>query len=168
VVFVLIGMNMLKQIPMTIKGAEQLKEELQRLKSVDRPNIIQAISEARAQGDLSENAEYESAKERQSFIEGRIAEIEAKLSTAMVIDTSSIVGETQCVFGSTVEAQDLDTEDILIYQIVGDDEADIKNKKISINSPIAKAFIGKAVGDIAEVNTPGGAKSYEILDIKYL
>jgi len=117
---------------------------------------------------LSENAEYESAKERQSFIEGRIAEIEAKLSTSMVIDPSSIVGESQCVFGSTVEAQDLDTEDILIYQIVGDDEADIKHKKISINSPIAKAFIGKAVGDIAEVNTPGGVKSYEILDIKYL
>jgi transcription elongation factor GreA len=168
VVFVLIGMNMLKQIPMTIKGAEQLKEELQRLKSIDRPNIIQAISEARAQGDLSENAEYESAKERQSFIEGRIAEIEAKLSTAMVIDPSSIVGESECVFGSTVEAQDLDTEDIFTYQIVGDDEADIKQKKISINSPIAKAFIGKAVGDVAEVNTPGGAKSYEILDVKYL
>jgi transcription elongation factor GreA len=168
VVFVLIGMNMLKQIPMTIKGAEQLKEELQRLKSVDRPHIIQAISEARAQGDLSENAEYESAKERQSFIEGRIAEIEAKLSTAMVIDPSSIVGESECVFGSTVEVQDLDTEDIFTYQIVGDDEADIKQKKISINSPIAKAFIGKAIGDVAEVNTPGGAKSYEILDIKYV
>jgi len=108
---------MLKQIPMTIKGAEQLKEELQRLKSVDRPNIIQAISEARAQGDLSENAEYESAKERQSFIEGRIAEIEAKLSTAMVIDPSSIVGESECVFGSTVEVQDLDTEDIFTTKL---------------------------------------------------
>ena len=117
---------------------------------------------------MSENAEYESAKERQSFIEGRIAEIEAKLSTAMVIDPSSIVGESECVFGSTVEAQDLDTEDIFTYQIVGDDEADIKLKKISINSPIAKAFIGKAIGDVAEVNTPGGAKSYEILDVKYL
>jgi transcription elongation factor GreA len=117
---------------------------------------------------LSENAEYEAAKERQSFIEGRIAEIEAKLSTAMVIDPSSIVGESECVFGSTVEAQDLDTEDIFTYQIVGDDEADIKLKKISINSPIAKAFIGKAIGDVAEVNTPGGAKSYEILDVKYL
>lgn len=159
---------MLKQIPMTIKGSEQLKEELQRLKSVDRPHIIQAISEARAQGDLSENAEYEAAKERQSFIEGRIAEIEAKLSTAMVIDPSSIVGESECVFGSTVEVQDIDTEDIFTYQIVGDDESDIKLKKISINSPIAKAFIGKAVGDVAEVNTPGGAKSYEILDVKYL
>lgn len=159
---------MLKQIPMTIKGSKQLKEELQRLKSVDRPHIIQAISEARAQGDLSENAEYEAAKERQSFIEGRIAEIEAKLSTAMVIDPSSIVGESECVFGSTVEVQDIDTEDIFTYQIVGDDESDIKLKKISINSPIAKAFIGKAVGDVAEVNTPGGAKSYEILDVKYL
>ena len=167
-VFVLLGMNMLKQIPMTIKGAEQLKEELQRLKSVDRPHIIQAISEARAQGDLSENAEYEAAKERQSFIEGRIAEIEAKLSTAMVIDPSSIVGESESVFGCKVEAQDVDTEEIFTYQIVGDDEADIKLKKISINSPIAKAFIGKAVGDVAEVNTPGGAKSYEILDVKYL
>jgi transcription elongation factor GreA len=161
-------MNMPKQIPMTIKGALLLKEELQRLKSVDRPNIIQAISEARAQGDLSENAEYESAKERQSFIEGRIKEIETKLSSAMVIDPSAIVGENQCVFGSTVEVQDLDTEDIFTYQIVGDDEADIKQKKISINSPIAKAFIGKAIGDMAEVNTPGGAKSFAILNIKYL
>lgn len=134
---------MLKQIPMTIKGAEQLKEELQRLKSVDRPNIIQAISEARAQGDLSENAEYESAKERQSFIEGRIAEIEAKLSTAMVIDPSSIVGESQCVFGSTVEAQDLDTEDILIYQIVGDDEADIKHKRFQLIHPLQKRLLAK-------------------------
>ena len=158
----------MNQIPVTVNGAELLKLELHRLRSVDRPAVIEAISEARAQGDLSENAEYEAAKEKQSFIEGRIAEIEAKLSNAMVIDPSTIVGENQCVFGSTVEAQDLVTEDILIYQIVGDDEADIKHKKISINSPIAKAFIGKAVGDIAEVNTPGGAKSYEILDIKYL
>ena len=159
---------MLKQIPMTIKGAEQLKEELQRLKSVDRPNIIQAISEARAQGDLSENAEYEAAKERQSFIEGRIAEIEAKLSTAMVIDPSSIVGESECVFGSTVEVQDLDTEDIFTYQIVGDDEADIAANKISISSPIARALIGKEEGDVVTVQAPAGAREVEILSVRYI
>ena len=159
---------MLKQIPMTIKGAELLKEELQRLKSVDRPNIIQAISEARAQGDLSENAEYESAKERQSFIEGRIAEIEAKLSNAMIIDPTTIVGENQCVFGSTVEAQDLDTEDIFTYQIVGDDEADLEANKISISSPIARALIRKEAGDVVKVTTPGGEREVEIIHVRYI
>ena len=159
---------MLKQIPMTIKGADQLKEELQRLKSIDRPNIIQAISEARAQGDLSENAEYEAAKERQSFIEGRINEVEAKLSNAMVIDPTTLHADGRCVFGSTVRIEDLDSGSIITYQIVGDDEADIKNGKISISSPIARGLIGKSEGDVAEVLAPGGVKEYEILDVQYI
>lgn len=156
------------QIPVTVKGAAQLKEELLRLRSVDRPYIIQAIAEARAQGDLSENAEYEAAKERQSFIEGRIAEIEAKLSNAMIIDPTTLHAEGRCVFGSTVRIEDLDSGGIITYQIVGDDEADIKNGKISISSPISRGLIGKSEGDVAEVMAPGGIKEYEILEVQYI
>jgi transcription elongation factor GreA len=156
------------QIPVTVKGAEQLKEELLRLRSVDRPWVIQAIAEARAQGDLSENAEYEAAKERQSFIEGRIAEVEAKLSNAMIIDPSTLHADGRCVFGSTVRIEDLDSGAIITYQIVGDDEADIKNGKISVSSPISRGLIGKSEGDIAEVMAPGGVKEYEILEVQYI
>jgi transcription elongation factor GreA len=158
----------MNQIPVTIRGAELLKQELQRLRSVDRPQVIQAIAEARAQGDLSENAEYESAKERQSFIEGRIAEIEAKLSNAQVIDPLTLNADGRCVFGATVEVEDLDNGGTSTYQIVGDDEADIKSGKISVSSPIARALIGKTAGDVAEVMAPSGLRSYEILDVQYI
>ena len=140
------------QIPMTRNGLEALKGELQRLKSVDRPEIIEAIAEARAQGDLSENAEYESAKEKQGFIEGRIADIEAKISQAEVIDPSSLNAGGRCVFGATIEMEDLDTEQKSTYQIVGDDESNIKENKISINSPLAKALIGKEEGEVVELS----------------
>lgn len=156
------------QIPMTRNGLEALKKELQQLKSSDRPKIIEAIAEARAQGDLSENAEYESAKERQGFIEGRIAEIEAKISQAEVIDPSSINADGRCVFGATVELEDLDDEVKSTYQIVGDDESSIKDNKISINSPLAKALIGKEEGEIIEFETPGGLKNYEVLKVSYV
>ena len=156
------------QIPMTRNGVERLKEELQQLKSQDRPNIIQAIAEARAQGDLSENAEYDAAKEKQGFIEGRISEIEAKLSNAQIIDPASLNAEGKCVFGATIDLEDLDDEKKVTYQIVGDDEADIKSSKISISSPIARALIGKELGDVVEVETPGGIKSYEVMDVKYI
>ena len=156
------------QIPMTRNGLEALKKELQQLKSSDRPKIIEAIAEARAQGDLSENAEYESAKERQGFIEGRIAEIEAKISQAEVIDPSSINADGRCVFGATVEIEDLDDEVKSTYQIVGDDESSIKDNKISINSPLAKALIGKEEGEIIEFETPGGLKNYEVLKVYYV
>lgn len=158
----------LSQFPVTVRGAELLKEELQRLRSVDRPNIIQAIAEARAQGDLSENAEYEAAKERQSFIEGRIAELEAKLSNLQVIDPKTLNAEGRIVFGSTVNIEDLDSGDNKTYQIVGEDEADIKNGKISVSSPIARGLIGKSVGDVAEITAPGGLKEYEVLDVLYI
>ena len=156
------------QIPMTRNGLEALKKELQQLKSSDRPKIIEAIAEARAQGDLSENAEYESARERQGFIEGRIAEIEAKISQAEVIDPSSINADGRCVFGATVEIEDLDDEVKSTYQIVGDDESSIKDNKISINSPLAKALIGKEEGEIIEFETPGGLKNYEVLKVSYV
>jgi len=158
----------MNQIPITIRGAEMLKQELQHLRAVERPNVIQAIAEARAQGDLSENAEYDAAKEKQSFIEGRIAEIEAKLSNAMVIDPASLNADGRCVFGATVEVEDLDSGDVHVYQIVGDDEADIKQGKISVSSPIARGLIGRMVGDVAEVMAPSGIRSYEILDVKYI
>jgi transcription elongation factor GreA len=158
----------MKKVPMTIKGAEQLKAELLRLRSVDRPKVIQAIAEARAHGDLSENAEYEAAKERQSFIEGRIAEVEAKLSHAQIIDPSTLDADGRCVFGATIEMEDMDNGGVTIYQIVGDDEADIKGGKISVGSPIARALIGKSAGDVAEVMAPGGLRSYEVLDVKYI
>ncbi len=156
------------QIPVTVIGAELLKEELLRLRSVDRPNIIQAIAEARAQGDLSENAEYESAKERQSFIEGRIAELESKLSNLQVIDPKTLNAEGRVVFGATVRFEDLDSGDAKTYQIVGEDEADIKGGKISVGSPIARALIGKSEGEIAEVLSPGGVKEYEIIEVLYI
>ena len=142
------------QIHMTRNGLEALKKELQQLKSVDRPAIIEAIAEARAQGDLSENAEYESAKEKQGFIEGRLADIEAKISQAEVIDPANLKAEGRCVFGATIELEDLDTEKKSTYQIVGDDESSIKDNKISINSPLAKALIGKEAGDVVEFESP--------------
>jgi len=158
----------MNKVPMTIKGAQQLKAELLRLRSVDRPSVIQAIAEARAQGDLSENAEYDAAKERQSFIEGRLAEVEAKLSHAQIIDPATLDADGRCVFGATVEMEDMDSGGVTVYQIVGDDEADIKGGKISVGSPIARALIGKSAGDVAEVMAPGGLRSYEVLDVKYI
>ncbi|HQT80584.1 MAG: transcription elongation factor GreA [Ferrovum sp. 37-45-19] len=155
-------------IPLTVVGAERLKAELHRLKHVERPNVIQAISEARAQGDLSENAEYDAAKERQSFIEGRIIELEAKLSNAQVIDPKLLDAEGRCVFASTVDIEELSSGEKFTYQIVGEDEADIKESKVSISSPIARALIGKYAGDVVEVITPGGVKEYEILDVRYV
>ena len=156
------------QIPVTLHGAELLKQELQRLRSEDRPNVIQAIAEARAQGDLSENAEYEAAKEKQSFIEGRIAELEGKLSNMQVIDPKTLNAEGRVVFGATVRCEDLETGDEKKYQIVGEDEADIKQGKISVVSPIARALIGKYEGEIAEVAAPGGVKEYEVLEVLYI
>lgn len=149
-------------------GAEQLRAELLQLKSVERPSVIAAISEARAQGDLSENAEYDAAKERQSFVEGRIAEIEAKLSNSQIIDPSTLDADGRCVFGATIDLEDADSGDTVTYQIVGDDEADIKLGKISVGSPIARALIGKSIGDVAEVLAPGGLRAYEIVDVNYV
>lgn len=158
----------LNQIPVTVRGAELLKEELQRLRSVDRPDVIQAIAEARAQGDLSENAEYESAKERQSFIEGRISELEAKLSNMQVIDPTTLNADGRVVFGATVKLEDLESGDEKTYQIVGEDEADIKLNKISVVSPIARGLIGRTEGDVAEVSAPGGIREYEIIEVMYI
>ena len=157
----------MNKVPLTVVGAEKLKAELHNLKHVQRPAVIQAISDARAQGDLSENAEYDAAKERQSFIEGRIADLESKLSNAQVIDPSLLDPDGRCVFASTVELEDVASGDVVTYQIVGEDEADIKEGKISISSPIARSLIGKFAGDVAEVNAPGGVKEYEILDVRY-
>lgn len=153
--------------PLTVRGAEMLKAELQHLKHVERPAVITAIAEARAQGDLSENAEYDAAKERQGFIEGRIAELESKLSTAQVIDPSQLDRDGRVVFGVTVELIDLESDQKSLYQIVGDDEADLKEGKISISSPISRALIGKSVGDVAVVHAPSGAREVEILDVRY-
>jgi transcription elongation factor GreA len=158
----------LSTIPLTVRGAQRLKDELQRLKSVERPAVINAIAEARAQGDLSENAEYDAAKEKQGFIEGRIAEIEAKLAVAQVIDPASLDPDGRIVFGVTVDLEDLTSGEKVTYQIVGDDEADIKDGKISVSSPIARALIGKYSGDSAEVRAPGGLRGYEVLDVRYL
>lgn len=155
-------------IPLTRRGAELLKSELHRLKSVERHAVIQAISEARAQGDLSENAEYEAAKDKQGFIEGRILEIEAKLAAAQVIDPSNLQADGRVVFGATLDLEDQGTGTQVTYQIVGDDEADLKLGLISISSPIARALIGKNEGDIAEVRAPGGVKSYEIIAVRYV
>ena len=154
--------------PLTMEGAERLKQELHQLKTVERPSVINAISEARAQGDLSENAEYDAAKERQGFIEGRILELEAKLSTAQIIDPRSLEQDGRVVFGVTVELEDLDTSERKIYKIVGDDEADLKVGKISISSPISRALIGKSVGDVATVQAPSGPREVEILEVRYL
>ncbi|MFA9950138.1 transcription elongation factor GreA [Dentiradicibacter hellwigii] len=157
----------MSKTPLTLRGAEQLRVELHRLKTVDRPNVIAAIAEARSYGDLSENAEYDAAKERQGFIEGRIAEIESKLARAQIIDPALLDAEGRCVFGATVDVEDQDSGEQATYQIVGEDEADIKAGKISINSPIARALIGKFVGDIAQVQAPGGLREYELLDVRY-
>jgi len=155
-------------IPITKRGAEKLKEELHRLKTVDRPAVIQAIAEARAQGDLSENAEYDAAKDRQGFIEGRIQEIEGKLSAAQIIDPASLDAGGRVVFGTTVELEDEDSGDQVKYQIVGEDEADLKLGLINISSPIARALIGKEEGDVAVVMAPGGERRYEIVAVHYL
>ena len=157
----------MNKIPLTIAGAEKLRVELQHLKSVERPNVIAAIAEARSYGDLSENAEYDAAKERQAFVEGRIKEVEMKLSNAQIIDPQLLDADGRCVFGATVELEDQDTGDQVTYQIVGEDEADIKTGKISVNSPIARALIGKYAGDVAQVQAPGGLREYEVLDVRY-
>ena len=158
----------MSKIPLTVIGAEKLRAELHQLKTVDRPNVIAAIAEARSHGDLSENAEYDAAKERQSFVEGRIAEVEGKLANAQIIDPKLLDVDGRCVFGATVELEDLESRETVTYQIVGDDEADIKEGKISISSPIARALIGKYAGDVAEVQAPGGIREYEVLDVKYI
>jgi transcription elongation factor GreA len=154
-------------IPITKRGAEKLKAELHRLKTVDRPGVINAISDARAQGDLSENAEYEAAKDRQGFIEGRIQEIEGKLAAAQIIDPATVEAGGKVVFGATVELEEEDSGDKVTYQIVGEDEADLKQGLINISSPIARALIGKEEGDTAEVQAPGGIKHYEIVGVRY-
>jgi transcription elongation factor GreA len=155
-------------IPITARGAEMLKAELNRLKAVDRPAIIQAIKDAREKGDLSENAEYEAARERQGFIEGRIKELESKVSALQVIDPASVDAGGRIVFGATVELEEVESGTRVKYQIVGDDEADIKAGLISVSSPIARALIGKSEGDVAEVAAPAGRREYEVLDVRYV
>jgi len=156
------------RVPMTVEGATRLQEELDRLKKVDRPRVINSIAEARAHGDLKENAEYHAAREEQGFIEGRIAEIEAKLSNAQVIDITKIDNKGKVIFGATLDLLDVDKDEEKTYQIVGDDEADIKAGKISVNSPIARALIGKKEGDEVSIDTPGGNVTYEILAVKHI
>ena len=155
-------------IPITVKGAEKLKAELHKLKTKDRPDVIAAIAEARSHGDLSENAEYEAAKDRQGFIEGRIKEIEGKLTAAKVIDPSTLDAGGKVVFGATVDMEDEDSGNAVTYQIVGEDEADLKLGLINVGSPIARALIGKEEGDTAEVQAPGGVRRYEITGVRYL
>lgn len=157
----------MNRVPVTSKGAELLKEELNELKTVTRPRIVEAIATAREHGDLKENAEYHAAREQQSFAEGRIQELESVLSTAQIIDVSSLNVEGRVVFGATVELEDLDTEEVVTYQIVGDVEADIKLNKIAVSSPIARSMIGKEEGDVAVVNAPAGVREYEILEVSY-
>ena len=157
----------MSKVPLTVAGAERLREELHRLKTVDRPSVIAAIAEARSHGDLSENAEYDAAKERQGFVEGRIQEVEGKLSNAQVIDPKLLDADGRCVFGATVEIEDQDSGDSATYQIVGEDEADIKVGKVSVSSPMARALIGKYAGDIAQVQAPGGVREFEIIDVRY-
>jgi len=159
---------MTTKVPITAKGAEKLREELSRLKTVDRPRIIQAIAEARAHGDLKENAEYHAAREQQSFAEGRIKEIEGKLSHAHIVDVTTLDANGKVVFGCTVELMDEDTEEAVVYKIVGEDEADIKVGMISINSPIARALITKMEGDVVSVIVPGGERSLEIIEVRYI
>ncbi|ADP18289.1 transcription elongation factor GreA [Achromobacter xylosoxidans A8] len=160
--------NDMSAIPLTVRGAERLQEELQRLKTVERPAVINAIAEARAQGDLSENAEYDAARERQGFIEGRIAELEGTLSNAHLIDPTALEAEGRAVFGATVDIEDLDSGDRVTYQIVGDVEADIKSNLISVSSPVARALIGKSEGDVVEVVAPAGVREYEVLGVRYI
>lgn len=157
----------MNKVPLTVRGAELLRDELQRLKTIERPAVVAAIAEARAHGDLSENAEYDAAKERQGFIEGRIKEVEGKLSNAQIIDPALLDADGRCVFGATVEMEDQDSGNSVTYQIVGEDEADIKAGKISVNSPVARGLIGKYAGDLAQVQTPGGIREYEIIDVRY-
>ena len=153
--------------PLTTHGAALLREELQRLKTIDRPGVVAAIAEARSHGDLSENAEYDAAKERQGFVEGRIRELEGKLSNAQIIDPASLDADGRCVFGATVDLEDEESGDQVTYQIVGEDEADIKLQKISVNAPMARALIGKYEGDVVVVQTPKGERNYEILEVRY-
>jgi transcription elongation factor GreA len=157
-----------KRTPMTLRGAERLREELKKLKSHDRPTVIKAIAEARAHGDLSENAEYHAAREQQSFIEGRINEIEHRLSSSEIIDVTRLVASGRVVFGATIELEDQDGVGKVRYQLVGDDEADIKHGLLSVSSPIARALIGKSEGDVVDVTTPGGTRSYEIVSVRYV
>ncbi len=157
----------MKRNPMTLRGAELLRAELKKLKSEDRPNVIKAIAEARSHGDLSENAEYHAAREQQGFIEGRISEIESKLSTAEVIDVTTLTNTGKVVFGATVDLTDEDTGKSVTYRIVGEDEADIRAGRIAVTSPIARALVGKSVGDVADVAAPGGTKSFEIVAVRY-
>jgi len=154
--------------PMTVEGAEKLRQELHRLKTVERQAVIAAIAEARAHGDLSENAEYDAARERQAFIEGRIQELEAKLANAQIIDPKTLDADGRVVFGATVELEDLESGEKACYQIVGDEEAEVKAGKISVSSPIARALIGKYAGDVVQVQTPGGLREFEILDVRYV
>lgn len=158
----------MNKTPLTVRGAELLRAELHRMKTIERPSVIAAIAEARSHGDLSENAEYDAAKERQGFVEGRIKELESKLSNAQIIDPALLDADGRCVFGATVELEDLDSGDGVTYQIVGDDEADVKEGKISVSSPIARALIGKYAGDVAEVQAPGGVREYEIVEVRYV
>lgn len=158
----------MKRTPMTARGAERLRQELKQLKSEARPNVIRAIAEARSHGDLSENAEYHAAREQQSFIEGRIKDIEHRLSHAEVIDVTKLSANGRVVFGSTVEVEDQDSGARVIYQLVGDDEADIKQGMLSVSSPIARALIGKLEGDVVDVSAPGGTRSYEIVSVRYV
>jgi len=158
----------MNKVPLTVTGAEKLKAELHRLKTVERPRIIAAIAEARAHGDLSENAEYHAAKEQQSFMEGRIADLEAKLANAQIIDPLTVRANGKVVFGATLDLLEEGSQKEVTYQIVGDDEADIAQGKISISSPIARALIGKESGDVVEVKVPDGIRQYEILDVRYV
>jgi transcription elongation factor GreA len=157
----------MSKVPLTVNGAEKLRAELHQLKAVERPTVIAAIAEARSHGDLSENAEYDAAKERQAFVEGRIKEVEGKLSNAQIIDPKLLDADGRCVFGATLDLEDQDSGTQVTYQIVGEDEANIKGGKISVNSPIARALIGKFAGDIAQVQAPGGLREYEVLDVRY-
>ena len=156
------------KIPITITGAEKLRAELQELKTVQRPAIAKAIGEARSHGDIAENAEYHAAKEQQGFIEGRISDLEGKLANAQIINPALLDADGRCVFGATVDLEDTKSGEVVTYQIVGDDEGDIKQGKVSIGSPLARALIGKYPGDVAEVKAPGGVREYEILDVRYV
>ena len=158
----------MQKVPLTVRGAQLLKDELQHLKSVERPAVIEAIAEARSHGDLSENAEYDAAKEKQGFVEGRIADLESKLSYAHIVNPVELDADGKIVFAATVTLEDCDSEENVTYQIVGDDEADIKQGKVSVSSPIAHALIGKYEGDVAEVQAPGGVREYEIVNVQYI
>ena len=157
----------MNKVPLTVYGAEILRAELHQLKTVERPSVIAAIAEARSHGDLSENAEYDAAKERQAFVEGRIKEVDGKLSNAQIIDPTLLDADGRCVFGATLDLEDQDSGVQVTYQIVGEDEANIKAGKISVNSPIARALIGKFAGDVAQVQAPGGLREYEVLEVRY-